>query len=353
MDNIEKAKIYLQPGETPPSGVVVQQGSKGGKYYESQEQPSKTVVAPEQKPKREYVTTPSGAKVPPAWSNVWIAKSPKARVQATGIDSKGRKVFIYSADFVGQRKAAKFFRLKSFSKMYPNLVNRIIQDKDNSEPAAILYLISVTGFRIGSNKDTLAKTKAFGASTLKGSHVKVKGNAVDFDFIGKKGVQITKTINNPWLANKFRETMPNENLFKSTDYEVRKYLASIPGGEKFTVKDFRTYIATQTALNEAKKQPKPDSVKAFKKFRNAIGDAVAKVLGNTRSIALNSYIAPEVFASYDAIFPGVIKKEDSLSDLFETIFYDREIPQEVIDYVEGFDDENDEEEEGAYVEKYD
>ena len=286
---LNKAKIYLAPGENPPEGVSIRIGKRGGRFYEGK------------KPERKYIVTPSGAKVPPAWTNVQISKNPGAKVQATGFDSKGRKVFIYSAKFVGKRKVAKFNRLKNFMKDYPKLMERIEKDKSKNEEAAVLYLISQTGFRIGSDQETKAKVKAYGASTLKHSHVKVSGNKLSFDFVGKKGVHITKTIANDWLANKLGKISrdPEEKLFDTDDYRIRKYLSSIPHGHKYNVKDFRTHLGTSIALKVMKKLPKPDSKSAFRKFRNAVGDKVAKTLGNTRTIALNSYVAPECFSIYE------------------------------------------------------
>ncbi len=34
-DEIEKGKVYLQPGQNPPTGKQVMTGAKGGRYYES------------------------------------------------------------------------------------------------------------------------------------------------------------------------------------------------------------------------------------------------------------------------------------------------------------------------------
>ena len=45
--------------------------------------------------------TPSGARVPPAWKNLWITTDPKSPIQATGEDVKGRRVYLYSAEHMG------------------------------------------------------------------------------------------------------------------------------------------------------------------------------------------------------------------------------------------------------------
>src|SRR3954464_9677099 len=37
--------------------------------------------------------------IPPAWTDVWICADPKGHIQATGRDARGRKQYIYHADW--------------------------------------------------------------------------------------------------------------------------------------------------------------------------------------------------------------------------------------------------------------
>src|SRR5215469_9501314 len=37
----------------------------------------------------------AGLAIPPAWKDVWIAPEPAAHLQATGIDARGRKQYLY------------------------------------------------------------------------------------------------------------------------------------------------------------------------------------------------------------------------------------------------------------------
>jgi len=46
--------------------------------------------------------------------------------------------------------------------------------------------------------------------------------------------------------------------------------------------------------------PKPTTKKEYQKSRNAVGDFVAVKLGNTRSMALGSYIMPSVFDEWNS-----------------------------------------------------
>jgi DNA topoisomerase IB len=85
-------------------------------------------------------TTPSGARVPPSWTNIWMTTDPKSPIQAIGQDSKGRRVYLYSTEHMGMATAAKFSRLKTFSKAYLSLIKKIRHDMKSSEDALVLYL---------------------------------------------------------------------------------------------------------------------------------------------------------------------------------------------------------------------
>jgi DNA topoisomerase-1 len=282
------------------------------------------------------VITPSGARVPPAWTDVWITTDPRSPIQATGSDTKGRRVYLYSAEHIGRSAAAKFSRLKAFGRAYPSLIKKVRRDMKTSEEAIVLHLISKTGFRIGSNSETLAKVKAFGASTLRCSHVNVDGNKLTFDFTGKRGIRINKVLKDAFLARNVAgrcDSGADQKIFRTTDDEIRAYLNSIPQGSSFSVKDFRTYIGTLTAFRKIKTMPVPSNHREFKSYRKEVGETVARKLGNSPTIALKSYISPEVFCAWESNYTLPKRKaggkRSSLADEFlECIHYDQEVPME-------------------------
>jgi DNA topoisomerase I len=281
--------------------------------------------------KRVGLVTPSGAKVPPGWRNVWVTADPGSPLQATGRDSKGRRVYLYSAEHMGTAAAAKFSRLKVFAKAYNSLMKKIRRDMNDSEDALVLYLIAKTGFRIGGKSETHAAVKAFGASTLQCSHVSVSGDELSFDFIGKKGSRVRKILNDKHLAQVVAARCGHSfdpELFGTTDRSIRAYLRSISAGSGFTVKDFRTYLATLTAFRKIKTMPVPGSRRDLKKYRKEVGQTVADELGNSATIALNSYIAPEVFCAWQSgpgsqVSPVGKKPASRWGDLFECIHYNK------------------------------
>jgi DNA topoisomerase I len=274
------------------------------------------------RPDRE--TEGRGLKIPPGWSDVWINEDPQAPLQATGVDSKGRKQYVYSKAHSEKAAAEKFARLKEFDATLPKIRAQVFRDLNHGkDEAAILYLIDKTGFRIGSTRDTKSKAQAFGASTLRGEYVNVDGEVVSFNFIGKKGVRQSKRVVDPVLAAAINERKgePDQPLFGATDSHVRRYLNQI-AGRPFNVKDFRTWHGTNAAREIMSDLPAPQDSREFDRSRRIVGQQVAEILGNTPDMALNSYIAPEVFSEWKAPLAeaGMVRKD--LSDLFETISYD-------------------------------
>ena len=91
-------------------------------------------------------------------------------------------------------------------------------------------------------------------------------------------------------------------LFDTNEGRVTAYLHRVDG--TFLPKDLRTVKATEVALRKIKELPVPKTVAEYKRLRNQVGDVVSAQLCNTRSVALSSYVPPEVFAGWDRKFGG-------------------------------------------------
>jgi DNA topoisomerase-1 len=244
-----------------------------------------------------------GYKVPPAWENVWVNPDPEAALQVKGTDSKGRSQSIYSSKHHNLASMKKFNRLKQFGAAHKQFMPKIEAALETSDEAKVLYLIDKTGFRIGSDNETGAKVKAYGASTLTSDHVRVNGNKVTFEFVGKKGVKQSQTIDDPKIAAMVKGKQGR--LFNTNDSKVRDYLKNISGKKDFKVKDFRTYVATTTALEASDRLPPPsDKPMTAKEKATKIMDVakeVSRKLGNTPVMARDSYIDPMVFDRYEVV----------------------------------------------------
>lgn len=222
-------------------------------------------------------------KVPPAWTDVKYPKN-KSYV-AKGKDSKGRWQYIYPKKYKEKRDEKKFKRVKKLKKEVPTLLNKINKDlKEDNTEAQVIYTMYKTGLRPGTEKDTKAEKEAKGIMTLEKKDAKVKpGNKVEFKFTGKKGIKVEKEIKDKKLTDIVKQRKKDKRLFQTSESEVRDYFDDLSKG-KFQLKDFRTLKANQIAKKAIKKTD----------TKKELGEAVAKELGNTPRVALNSYVSPEI-----------------------------------------------------------
>ncbi len=244
-------------------------------------------------------------RLPPAWTDVQISADPKSELQATGKDVNGRTQYAYSTEHSAKASKEKFARVKDCIKQLPALDAKIRKQAGKSEEAACLLLIRKTGFRVGGEKETGGKVQAYGASTLTGKHVKINGDTLKFDFIGKKGVRIQQTIKDPELAKLLGPRLKKAGsgkIFNTSDSRIRDWFHKNDG--HFKPKDFRTVVAADTALKVMGTLPAPKNEAEFKKRRLEVGKRVSQKLGNTPAIALASYVPPEVFAEWKRVSNG-------------------------------------------------
>ena len=246
---------------------------------------------------------------PPSWERVQINADPKGNTAVIGYDKKGKRQYRM---FDHQKKAAaaeKFDRLKDFAKALPGIREAVKRDLASSDEktrmqAAVVYLIDRTAFRVGGEGDGLAEKKAFGASTLLGSHVKIKGDTVTFDFTAKKGVQVQKSITDAEFAKAMRKLVSGvkakDRIFPESlanDKKVRVYLKRI-SKDDFSPKDFRTYHGTAVALKALSGKKIPSNDDELKQLQKEVSKVVAEHLGNTPSVAFSAYIDPAVWKKF-------------------------------------------------------
>jgi DNA topoisomerase-1 len=272
---------------------------------------------PEEDKKVMLAAKTRGYRVPPAWRNVWLNPNPKADLQVKGKDAKGRTQSVYTASFRAAQDIKKFNRLRDFTKAYKGMRTQIDKDFDESPEAQCLYLIAKTGFRIGSSKETGAKVKAYGASTLTVDHISIDGDIINFDFTGKKGVHQKHEIVDAKLA-KMLSTKKEGLLFETNGAKIHKYLESLNPEQKFEVKDFRTYVATSTALSSVSSMEAPRTKAEYIKSVNKVCKTVSEKLGNSPDMAKKSYIDPTVFKEWQSNItdPDVETSSDSIGPYF-------------------------------------
>jgi DNA topoisomerase-1 len=253
-------------------------------------------------------------KVPPAWEEARIARSPRAKVQAVGYDSAGRVQYLYSARYRERTERDKFERVLRFADALPAM-RKTTSDhlrRGDLGPekvlAAMTRLMNVAYFRVGDERYA-KKNKTYGIATLRRKHLRVDGDTMIFEYSGKWGMTQRKVVTDPRLRRVVEEcaALPGYEVFKYVDGggEVRDvkardlnlYVKRVMG-EEFSPKDFRTWAGTLiAAVKLAALGPATDRERANKNVLEAV-DAVAERLGNTRDIARASYISPRVIDHY-------------------------------------------------------
>lgn len=253
-------------------------------------------------------------KVPPAWADTRIARSPSAKVQAVGYDSAGRVQYVYNHRYRERKEKEKFERLLRFAAVLPEMrrvtsthLRRRKLDRDKVL-AAMVRLINTAYFRVGDERYA-RQNKTYGIATLRRKHLKIEGDTMIFDYAGKWGQAQRKAVTDKKLRRVVEECadLPGYEIFKYYDAEgklrdvksrdLNSYVKEVMGDE-FTVKDFRTWAGTLFAALKLAEIGAAEERKIAEKNVLAAIDAVAERLGNTRDIARASYVSPRVVDHY-------------------------------------------------------
>src|SRR3954447_14924676 len=148
--------------------------------------------------------------IPPAWKDVWISSSARSKLQATGVDAAGRKQYLYHPEYRARQEQAKYDRLIRFAEGLPRLREAMSEHieldgmPEEKVAAVAVRLINLGWFRVGS--DRYAKTsRTFGITTLRKSHVSVRGSRISFRYRGKHSIMIHSAIVDPELAQSLKE----------------------------------------------------------------------------------------------------------------------------------------------------
>jgi DNA topoisomerase-1 len=252
--------------------------------------------------------------IPPAWTDVWICPSPRGHLQATGRDARRRKQHRYHPRWTAVRDAAKYSRMLEFAAALPALRRRTAADlaarglPREKVLALVVRLLERTLIRVG-NPEYARANGSFGLTTMLDRHVRVAGRSVRFRFRGKSGKLHDVSIADPRLARVIRDCqeLPGSQLFQYEDEDgvvvnvgsadVNAYLRSCMG-EAFTAKDFRTWAGSVLAARALDEMPDPASRADAERHVVAAVDAVAGMLGNTRSVCRKCYIHPAIAEAY-------------------------------------------------------
>lgn len=256
--------------------------------------------------------------IPPAWTDVWICPDALGHLQATGIDSAGRKQYVYHPHWRERRDHQKFEQMLDFGRRQPKLRRRADRDLRRSADldrnrvlACAVRLLDLGFFRVGG-EDYADRNESYGLATILKRHVSVEDGTLRFDYPAKGGARRVQAITDPMTLTlvgelKRRRGGGQRLLAYRSDgkwselhaEDINEYLQRHVG-EEFSAKDFRTWNATVLAAVALAQTEVRRSRSGRERAVAAAVKGVALFLGNTPAIARKSYIDPRVFDRYRA-----------------------------------------------------
>jgi DNA topoisomerase IB len=267
---------------------------------------------------REVIERISELAIPPAWKRVWVCPDPRGHIQATGMDGRGRKQYLYHPAWREHRDREKFGEMERFAKSLPAMRESTSADLARRGLvrervlACAVRLLDLGFFRIGSERYA-EENETYGLATLRKRHVRIERDVAVFDFEAKgskRHVQeiadraIVRTIKplrerrgggHELLAYKFDSEWVDVRAA-----EINEYLKATMRGD-YSAKDFRTWNATVlAAVDLATHAHDAETKTARKRAAAAATKRVASYLSNTPAVCRAAYIDPRVFDRFDS-----------------------------------------------------
>lgn len=225
----------------------------------------------------------------------------------------GKIKYVWFSDtaFLKQnREREKFKKAEMLGKQIGKIESHIFKNLNNKDEtrrkvATVCWLILNPNMRVGDEKNP-DEADTVGAITLRSEHIKIEGNMLHFDFLGKDSVQWVKQVPAPpkIIENiKYFSKNSKEYLFEGIDSKkVSRFLSEkMPG---LTAKVFRTWRCTKTVKEELEKsgvkKDDPDYIKSY--VAKTANLKVAEVANHKRKI-------PPTFDQ------RITKKEERLKEL--------------------------------------
>ncbi|MGW8289595.1 MAG: DNA topoisomerase I, partial [Candidatus Bathyarchaeia archaeon] len=208
----------------------------------------------------------------------------------------GKTKYVWFSDtaFIKQnREKEKFKKAEKLGKNIAGIEQHIIKsldakDETKRKVATVCWLILKPNMRVGDEKDP-DEADTVGAITLRAEHIKVDGDTLHFDFLGKDSVRWEKSLQAPpSVIRNINQYSGNskEYLFEGVDSKkVSRFLSQkMPG---LTAKVFRTWRCTKTVKEELAKsgtvKEDPEYVKKFNAKKANL--KVAEVANHKRMVS--------------------------------------------------------------------
>ena len=198
------------------------------------------------------------AKVPLGdWGKIVHDRDSMWMASWTDVLTQKRK-YVWLADTAGikqDRDKEKYDNAKKLATEIEKIKDKIVNDMQNKDAklrriSTACYLIYRTAMRVGDEKDP-EEADTVGATTLRKEHVKLNGDSIEFDFLGKDSVRWQETVPAIGHDKQFHDNLKelvskkkdSDEIFDEiTSRHVNLYYSGVVKG--LTAKVFRTYLAS-------------------------------------------------------------------------------------------------------------
>lgn len=298
--------MRLRRSDPASPGITRVRRGRGFRYYD----PHGTPVTDSDRVRRI-----KGLVVPPGWHDVWICASPEGHIQACGTDDAGRRQYIYHREWRRRSEEAKYDGMLDFAELLPRIRETVAvhlrrRGLDRERVLAAAVRLVDLGFLRAGGEAYAAQNDSYGVASLLREHVHRTGGTVVFEFPGKSGKDQRFACGEPDIRRVVtalqRVRSPGQDLFayrvQDGWHDVRSddlnaYLREVTG-EEHTVKEFRTWHATVlAAVGMAVGAHADDDARSH--LLAHVTREVAEYLGNTETVARNSYVDPRVFRLHE------------------------------------------------------
>jgi DNA topoisomerase IB len=178
--------------------------------------------------------------------------------------------------------------------------------------ACAIRLLDVGLFRVG-NQVYADENGSYGLTTLERRHASLDDGAVLFDYTAKGGLRRRQSVRDADVRRvvaALKRRRGGANLLAYQERrggrwcpvraeEINDRIKDLTGIDQTSAKDFRTWHATVLAATAVAGTAAESTRGRERVIRQAVVE-VSELLGNTPTVARNSYIDPQVFDRYRA-----------------------------------------------------
>ncbi len=241
--------------------------------------------------------SPDAPRPPGNWKGiVWEPNKLYIAKWQDKLTGKIKYVWFSDSAFLKQkREYEKFRKAEKLGDLIPKIEEHIMENleaknEERRKVATVSWLIHALNMRVGDEKDP-GEADTVGAITLRPEHIKIDGDTLHFDFLGKDAVRWEKSIKAPPAVIKNIEQYAKtcrEYLFEGINSrKVSRFLSERMKG--LTAKVFRTWRTTKAVREYLEncniKEEDAEHVKLFHaKMANLEG---AKIANHKRKIPAN------------------------------------------------------------------